>query len=90
MVNADQVGLAEAVNPALPELGNMLWIVSVALILTLIVAALSTIWTSKNQGLLSRVLWTGLVALVPVIGSVAWFIYRGSRSRPAVASTNRF
>lgn len=78
MTDAVQLQFISAVNPVLPAVGNVLWSVTAVLILALVLTALSTIWASRNQGSQSRICWTALVLLLPVIGAITWFIVRGS------------
>lgn len=38
------------------------------------VAALASVWRSHAHSLKARLVWTALVALLPVVGAAAWFV----------------
>jgi len=54
------------------------------------VAALTSIWRSRVHALRAKLIWTAVVAVLPVLGAIAWFALgrergggrRGSVSRP--------
>jgi hypothetical protein len=54
------------------------------------VAALASIWRSRAHGVRAQVIWTAVVAALPVLGAIAWFALgrerrggrRGSAQRP--------
>ena len=54
------------------------------------VAALTSIWRSHVHAVRAKLIWTGLVAVLPVLGAIAWFALgrerrggrRGSAHRP--------
>ncbi|HLV26461.1 MAG TPA: PLDc N-terminal domain-containing protein [Gemmatimonadales bacterium] len=52
-------------------LGPLTWIGIVVLIVDLV--ALASIWTSSLHSTKAKLLWTILVALLPVVGAAAWF-----------------
>ncbi|HUF28497.1 MAG TPA: PLD nuclease N-terminal domain-containing protein [Gemmatimonadaceae bacterium] len=43
------------------------------LVLLLDVAALTSIWRSRKHSRKARVIWTIIVAFLPLFGAVAWF-----------------
>ena len=49
------------------------------------VAALASIWRSRGHSRQARVVWTALVAFLPLVGAAAWFVLgrqrRGGRRR---------
>ena len=49
------------------------------------VAALASIWRSRGRSRQAQVVWTALVAFLPLVGAAAWFILgrerRGGRRR---------
>ena len=48
-------------------------------------AALTSIWRSRGHSRQARVVWTALVAFLPLVGAAAWFVLgrerRGGRRR---------
>ena len=56
-----------------------------ALLILADVAALASIWRSRAHSRQARVVWTALVAFLPLVGAAAWFILgrerRGGRRR---------
>jgi hypothetical protein len=53
------------------ELGQITWIGIVILIVDLV--ALGSIWTSPLHSRKAKFLWTVIVAVLPLIGALAWF-----------------
>ena len=53
-----------------------------ALMLVLDLAALTSIWKSRKHALKARIIWTAVVALLPLFGAIAWFAL-GREPRPA-------
>ena len=51
----------------------------IALILD--VAALASIWRGRKHALRAKVIWTILVAILPLFGAIAWFAL-GREPRP--------
>ena len=52
----------------------------VALILD--VGALASIWKGRKHALRAKIVWTAMVAVLPLLGAVAWFAL-GREPRPA-------
>lgn len=52
------------------ELANARWIGAVILLVDLV--ALATIWSSRRHSLKARLVWTVVVALLPILGAIAW------------------
>jgi hypothetical protein len=50
-----------------------------ALVIDLI--ALASIWRSRGHSLKARLVWTAIVALLPVLGAGAWFVLGRQRRR---------
>ena len=48
------------------------WLLVAALVLC--VAALISIWADRYHSTASRVVWTFVVALLPIVGPIAWFV----------------
>jgi hypothetical protein len=54
------------------------------------IAALTSIWRSRAFAVRAKVIWTAVVALLPVLGAIAWFALgrerrggrAGRRARP--------
>ncbi|RFA22525.1 PLD nuclease N-terminal domain-containing protein [Subtercola boreus] len=88
MINAEQLRIAEAVSPELPAGGNVLWVVSVIVVVGLVAAALATIWASEMTGTAAKVAWTGVVIALPVVGALAWFVVQ-ALTRQAHSSVAR-
>jgi hypothetical protein len=44
-----------------------------ALMLVLDLAALTSIWKSRKHALKAKIIWTAMVALLPLFGAIAWF-----------------
>ena len=57
---------------------------AVALVIDLL--ALVSIWRSRKHSRKAKLVWTALVAVLPVLGGVAWFLLgrerRGNRNPP--------
>lgn len=62
--------------------GSRTWplVVSVAAI-TLLAAALLSIWLGRRHSRKAKVLWTVLVVLLPIAGPVAWFVLGREKRR---------
>ena len=45
------------------------------------VLALVSIWRSREHSLKARLVWTGIVAVVPLLGAGAWFLLGRERRR---------
>jgi hypothetical protein len=54
------------------ELTNARWYIGLA-ILAIDVGALVSIWRSTLHSTKAKVLWTLIVAVLPVLGALAWF-----------------
>ena len=44
-----------------------------ALMLVLDIAALTSIWKSRKHAPKAKIIWTAMVALLPLFGAIAWF-----------------
>lgn len=55
----------------LTEMGPLSW--AGAIILLVDILALVSIWTSTLHSTRARVFWTLVVALLPLVGALAWF-----------------
>ena len=44
-----------------------------ALMLVLDIAALTSIWKSRKHAMKAKIIWTAMVALLPLFGAIAWF-----------------
>lgn len=62
------------------ELANVPWYVWGA-ILTIDLLALASIWRSAGHSTKARVFWTVVVAMLPVLGALAWFPLGRERRR---------
>ena len=60
-------------------LDRLTWGLAVALILD--VAALTSIWKSGKHALRAKIIWTIMVAILPLLGAIAWFAL-GREPRP--------
>ena len=49
--------------------------------LLLDIAALTSIWKGRKHALRAKIIWTIMVALLPLLGAVAWFAL-GREPRP--------
>jgi type VI protein secretion system component VasF len=49
-----------------------LWLLILAA--ALCVAALLSIWTGRYHSTASRIVWTAVALLIPILGPVAWFL----------------
>jgi uncharacterized membrane protein len=47
------------------------WLLALALVLCL--AALISIWIGRHHSAASKILWTFVVILIPILGPIAWF-----------------
>ena len=54
----------------MPELANLRWIGLAVLLVD--VVALVTIWSSRRHSMKARILWTVLVAVLPIVGAIGW------------------
>lgn len=61
------------------DLNALTWLGALAVILDLL--ALVSIWTSRVHSRKAKVLWTLIVAVLPVLGAVAWFPLGRERKR---------
>ena len=52
-------------------LGGPAW--AAAVLVGADVAALTSIWRSRAHAVKAKVIWTAVVAVLPVLGAVAWF-----------------
>lgn len=62
------------VRPTVQPAGSWdwpLWLLALAVILCL--AALITVWLGRHHSIASRILWTFVVILIPIVGPLAWF-----------------
>lgn len=62
------------------ELANVSWYVWAG-ILAIDLLALASIWLSRGHSTKARVLWTIIVAVLPVLGALAWFPLGRERPR---------
>lgn len=60
-------------------LDRLTWGLAVALILD--VAALTSIWKSRKHAMRAKIIWTIMVAILPLLGAIAWFAL-GREPRP--------
>jgi hypothetical protein len=65
-------------TPTLPDfglpllgLGGSTW--AAVVLVGADVAALTSIWRSRAHAVRAKVIWTTVVALLPVLGAIAWF-----------------
>ena len=61
------------------DLANAKWIG--AIVLTVDLVALVSIWRSTQHSTKARVAWTLIVAVLPVLGALAWFPLGRERRR---------
>ena len=50
--------------------------------LVLDIAALTSIWFSRKHALRTKIIWTIVVALLPLLGAIAWFALGRERKAP--------
>lgn len=62
------------------ELANVPWYVWAA-ILAIDLLALASIWGSRGHSTKARIVWTIIVAALPVLGALAWFPLGRERPR---------
>ena len=60
-------------------LDGLTWGLALALILD--VAALTSIWKGRKHALRAKIIWTIMVAILPLLGAIAWFAL-GREPRP--------
>ncbi|HEY9449549.1 MAG TPA: PLD nuclease N-terminal domain-containing protein [Gemmatimonadaceae bacterium] len=48
------------------------WLLAAALVLC--VAALISVWTGRYHSTASRIVWTVVVIILPIVGPAAWFL----------------
>jgi len=64
------------VNPVIPPVFDVIWIVAVLLVTLLTIAALIVLALAwQRQPIVHTVAWLVLVLAVPVLGSIGWLIY---------------
>lgn len=62
------------------ELANVPWYVWAG-ILAIDLLALASIWLSRGHSTKARIVWTLIVAVLPVLGALAWFPLGRERRR---------
>lgn len=56
-----------------------LWFVGIAIIVD--VCALASIWLGRRHGRAAKLVWTVIVAFLPVLGAAGWFLLGRERRR---------
>ena len=67
-------------NTGLFAIDRLGW--GLALMLVLDIAALTSIWKSRKHAFKAKIIWTAMVAVLPLFGAIAWFAL-GREPRPA-------
>ncbi len=63
------------------SLQTLTWLGALAVIVDIV--ALVSIWTSRAHSSQAKLLWTVIVAVLPILGALAWFpLGRERRRRP--------
>jgi hypothetical protein len=62
------------------ELANVRWYIGLAILLVDL-TALAFIWRSPGHSRKAKIVWTIIVALLPVLGALAWFPLGHERRR---------
>ena len=55
------------------------WIGAACFVAT--VLALTSIWRARSHSVKTKVIWTAIVVVLPIIGAVAWFFLGRERRR---------
>ena len=72
-------------NPLLPVGYDIFWAVVVAVQLVVLVLALVSIARTRRLGATAQAVWVLIVLLIPILGSLTWFIL--GRRTPAVGGS---
>jgi len=73
----------DTMNPLIPPVYEVIWIVAPVLALALTVVALVSISRTAHRSLTELFVWLAIVLFVPVIGSIAWLLVKDSLPKTA-------